>query len=144
MRTTILAIAALVSFVFPATAQTPKPAVGSEQVYWVVTFNVEDMAKFKPIVQKLVAATEKEPGALAYEYSVGTDGKTVDIYERYVDSKAAVSHLVDNFVPNFSKEFLSVAKGQRFVVYGPASDELKKVLADLQPTYMTLFDGFTR
>jgi quinol monooxygenase YgiN len=90
MRTVVLVIVALVSFAFPAAAQTPKPAVGSEQVYWVVTFNVEDMAKFKPIVQELVAATQNEPGALAYDYSVGTDGKTVDIYERYINSKAAL------------------------------------------------------
>jgi quinol monooxygenase YgiN len=102
------------------------------------------MDKFKPIVKKLVAATEKEPGTLQYEYAVGPDQKTVDIYERYTNSKAANSHVTENFAPNFSKEFLAVAKPARFVVYGTASDELKKTLADFHPTYMTPFDGFTK
>ena len=106
--------------------------MGSEQVYWVITFTVDQMDKFKPLVSKLVAAT------------VGADQKTVDIYERYSNSKAAITHLVDNFVPNFSKEFMALAKPQRFVVYGAASDDLKKTLADFHPTYMTSFDGFTR
>ena len=62
MRTFVIAIVALVTFAFPAIAQTPKPSVGSDQVYWVITFTVDQMDKFKPIVNKLVAATEKEPG----------------------------------------------------------------------------------
>jgi quinol monooxygenase YgiN len=96
------------------------------------------------IVQKLVAATEKEPGTLEYEYAVGDDQKTVDIFERYTNSHAAVVHVTENFGPNFSKEFMAVAKPIRFVVYGVPTDELKKALADFRPIYMTPFDGFTK
>jgi len=120
-----------------------KPAVGSEQIYWVVTVTVDQMDQFKPLIQKLVAATEKEPGTMEYEYNVGDDQKTVDIFERYADSKAAASHVTDNFRPNFSKEFLALAKVTRFVVYGSPTAELKKILADFHPVYMTPFDGFT-
>jgi hypothetical protein len=41
------------------------------------------MDEFKSSVGRLVAATEKEPGAMQYEYNAGDDNKTVDIYERY-------------------------------------------------------------
>jgi quinol monooxygenase YgiN len=58
----------------------------SEQVYWAFTVTVDQMDKFKPLVQKLVAATEKEPGALQFECNVGDDQKTVDFFERYTDS----------------------------------------------------------
>ena len=44
----------------------------SEQVYWVFTVTVDQMDKFKPLVPKLVAATEKEPGALQFEFNFGT------------------------------------------------------------------------
>ena len=54
-------------------------AVGRERI---ITFTVDEMDKFKPLVKKLVAETEKEPGAMQYEYTVGPDQKTVDIYER--------------------------------------------------------------
>ena len=63
----------------------------SEQVYWVFTVTVDQMDKFKPLVQKLVAATEKEPGALQFECNVGDDQKTVDFFERYTDSRRPCS-----------------------------------------------------
>ena len=68
-----------------AEAQERKPAVGSDQICWIVTLTVDEMEKFKPLVQKIVAAMEKEPGTMAIEYAVGPDGKTVDIYERYIE-----------------------------------------------------------
>lgn len=144
MRTLSVAVAALCVTTLAAAAQAPKPSVGSEQVYWVLTVSVDEMDKFKPIIQQLVTATEKEPGALEYEYTVGDDGKTVDIFERYADSKAAISHLTDNFVPNFSKEFLALAKPTRFVIYGAPTDDFKKVVTDFKPIYMTPINGFTR
>ncbi len=59
--------------------------------------------------------------------------------------KPAVVHVTENFGPNFSKEFMALAKPERFVVYTVApTDELKKTLADFHPIYMTPFDGFTR
>ena len=72
------------------------------------------MDKFKPLVNKLVAATEKEPGTLAYEYTVGDDQKTVDLYERYTNAHAAVVHVTENFGPNFSKEF---GVGQTYAIH---------------------------
>jgi len=36
---------------------------------------------------------------------------------------AAISRLAGNFVPNFSKDFMALAKPQRFVVHGAASHE---------------------
>jgi quinol monooxygenase YgiN len=115
----------------------------SEQVYWVFTVSVDQMDKFKPLIPKLVAATEKEPGALQFEFNIGDDQKTVDIFERYMDSKAALFHQAESFGP-FSKEFFTAAKLTRWVIYGAPSDEFKKANADFHPIYMTAFDGFVR
>jgi quinol monooxygenase YgiN len=71
----------------------PKAVMGSDQIYWVLTVTTHDLGKFKTLVQKLVAATEKEPGALNYEYAVGDDQKTVDIFERYNNSRTAADHV---------------------------------------------------
>jgi quinol monooxygenase YgiN len=139
----LIALLALAALTASAPAQTPKPVMGSDQIYWVLTVTTDDLGKFKTLVQKMVAATEKEPGALNYEYVVGDDQKTVDIFERYNNSRAAVDH-VANFGQNFAKEFLSLVKPTRFVVYGVPTDELKKSLADFHPIYMTPFDGFTK
>jgi len=144
MRVFVIAILALGTLTLQAAAQAVKPAVGNEQVYWMLTVTVDKMEEFKSLVGKLVAATEKEPGALQYEYNVGDDHKTIDIYERYADSKAALFHLEQTFGPNFSKEFFALAKPTGFVIYGTPTDEFKKSVADFHPVYRTPLDGFTR
>ena len=107
------------------------------------TVTVDQMDKFKPLVPKLVAATAKEPGALQFEFNIGDDQKTVDIFERYADSKAALFHQTASFAPH-SEEFFAVAKLTRWVIYGTPSDEFKKANADFHPIYMTTSDGFVR
>src|SRR5258708_30907874 len=104
----------------------------SEQLYWVFTVTVDQREKLTPLIPKLVAATEKEPGALQF-----------DFFERYTDSKAALFHQTESFAP-FSKEFFAVGKLTRWVIYGTPSDEFKKANADFHPIYMTPFDGFVR
>jgi quinol monooxygenase YgiN len=79
--------------------RTMEAGMRSEQVYWVFTVTVDRMDKFKLLVPKLVAATAKEPGALQFECSVGDDQKTVDFFERYTDSKAALFHQTESFGP---------------------------------------------
>jgi len=143
MRAFVIAMLALGALTLRVDAQTVKSAVGNEQVYRVLTVSVDKMDEFKSLVGNLVAATEKEPGALQYEYNVGDDHKTVDIYERYADSKAGPFHLGQTF-PNFSKEFFALAKPTRFVIYGTPTDEFKKAVADFHPVYMTPLDGFIR
>ena len=81
MRPFVIAMLALGALTLRVDAQTVKSAVGNEQVYWVLTVSVDKMDEFKSLVGKLVAATKKEPGALQYEYNVGDDNKTIDIYE---------------------------------------------------------------
>ena len=115
----------------------------SAQVYWVLTATVDQMDKFKLLTQKLVAATEREPGALQFEFSAGSDQKTVDIFERYADSNAALVHQRESFGP-FAKEFFALAKLTRWVMYGTFGDEFKKANADFHPIYMSPFGGFVR
>jgi hypothetical protein len=78
-----------------------------------------------------------------FTMAVGDDQKTVDFFERYADSKAALFHQRESFAPS-SKEFFNLAKLTRWVIYGTPSDEFKKANADFHPIYMTPFDGFVR
>ena len=126
----------------------------SEQVYWMFTVTVAQMDKFTPLIPKLVAATEKEPGALQFALNIGHDQKTVDIFERYTDSKAALFHQTESFGP-FATEFFAVAKltrenvndaikrhfsrQNRMVIVAVAknAEELKQQLASDDPSPMT-------
>ena len=142
----IVAVIALAGIPLAAQAQATKPAVGSDEVYWVVTLSVPSgrMDDFKQVVDQLVAATKEEPGAIEYEYTASADQSTVDIIERYRDSKAVVAHITQTFGPKFSKPLLDIVKPVRFVVYGTPTAEAKKVLESFNPVYMTPFNGFTR
>ena len=115
----------------------------NEQVYWVFTVTVDQMDRFMQLAPKLVSATAKEPGALQFELNVGDDQKTVDIFERYADSKAALFHQAESFGPH-AKEFFAVAKLTRWVIYGQPSTEFKKANEGFHPIYMTPADGFIR
>ena len=115
----------------------------SAQVYWVLTITVDQMDKFKLLAQKLVAATAKEPGALQFQFSVADDQRTVDIFERYADSKAALVHQRESFGP-YAEEFFALAKLTRWTMYGTFSDDFKKANADFHPIYMSQFNGFVR
>src|SRR5882762_11983263 len=48
-------------------APTMEAGMQSEQVYWVFTVTFDQIDKFTPLIPKLLAATEKEPGALQFE-----------------------------------------------------------------------------
>lgn len=142
MRKYLLALTVLGAMTIPTMAQTP--ATGSQEVFWVLTLDVQPgkMDQFKQLVTEIVAAVEKEPGTLEYEWSASADQTTIDVVERYRDSKAVVQH-VNDFGP-FAKRFFAMVKPARFRVFGTPDDAAQKAIAGLKPEYLTTFAGFTR
>jgi hypothetical protein len=95
-------------------------------------------------MEEMVASTRaNEPGTLSYEWSTSDDGSVCHIFERYVDSPAVITHLVE-FDKKFARRFLELLKPTRFVVYGSPSPEVRNALADFNAVYMQLLGGFSR
>ena len=140
-----VAMVALAGLTTQVQAQATKPAVGSEEVYWVLTVAVApgNMDQLKQLATEMTESTKNEPGALIYEWSASPDQGTIDLHERYRDSDATVLHL-QGFGTKFSKRFLALVKPTRLVVYGAPDAKAKGSLAGLNPIYMTAFNGFTR
>ena len=115
----------------------------SEQVYWILEGTVSDLDSWKALLEEMVAATRNEPGALNYEWTVGADGATCHLFERYADSDAAMVHL-GNFGKNFARRFTSLLKTTRFTVYGSPNEAVKKALGPMGVTFMTPIGGFSR
>ena len=116
----------------------------ADDVHWHITMTVNagKADAVKPLLDKMVAATEaNEPGALIYDYM--GDGDQVQIYERYADNAAAMTHM-GNFGANFADEFLATFSITSVTVYGPAGDDLKEALAPFSPTYLPQISGFAR
>ena len=66
----------------------------------------------------------------------------MNVYERYADSAAAISHL-HNFKAIYGKRFVDMVERKRFTVFGIPSDDLKEVLDGFDATYLSPFDGFS-
>lgn len=116
----------------------------TEPVSWLVELDVKpgmDVA-FRELTVEMVEATRCEPGALTYERFVG-DGGVAHLYERFVDSEAALSHL-RAFQEGFADRFLALVERRRTVVYGEVTPALRRVLDGLHPTYLVRLDGFAR
>jgi quinol monooxygenase YgiN len=102
----------------------------------------EEFLELKSLIAKIVAATQKEPGTLVYEYSVNEENTTVHILERY-KADSVVSHVDTTFAP-FGQRFLELCTITNLVVYGTPDAEVRKRLDPFGAVYMTPFDGFGR
>jgi quinol monooxygenase YgiN len=114
-----------------------------DDLYWVFTLAVKpgQLPAFRSLVAGIVAASRKEPGTLAYQYSISADEKTIHIFERYRDSQAFVTHVEQTF-GGYAERFLSMVTIVSLVVYGNPDAAARKALDSFNATYMTLFDGF--
>jgi quinol monooxygenase YgiN len=116
-----------------------------EQVSWQVELAVKpgELANFRALTAEMVESTRAEPGVLSYERFVSADGQVVHVYERYVDSAAAVAHL-RTFGRKFGGRFVGMVDRKRFTVYGTPSVELRRMLDQFGVTYLEPFGGFSR
>jgi len=144
MKALLLALVALCATALPGAAQEVKPAVGSSQVFWVLILKVQpaQFDQMKQLVAQIVAAAQKDPGTLEYEWNVNAAQDTIAVVERYADSAALIEH--GKGFGAFAKQFFALAKPISFLVFGAPDAAAKKAIAGLHPVYMTTFDGFTR
>ena len=116
----------------------------STHISWLLEVAIlpGQLENFKAVARDLIAVTEKEKGTLAYEWNLSADETSCDIYERYYDSEAMITHV--NSFGNFAERFLKACRPTSFHVYGAPNEAAKAQLNDLHPLYFTHLDGFNR
>jgi quinol monooxygenase YgiN len=118
----------------------------SENVYWLLSLAVNPgrFDDLKRLVTEMVEATQRnEVGALNYEWAISEDRQVCDVYERYRDSAAAMTH-VEWFGANCAERLMELVTPTRFVVYGSPNQQVKDALAAFSPVYMVPLVGFSR
>ncbi|MBI1169789.1 antibiotic biosynthesis monooxygenase [bacterium] len=118
----------------------------SDIIEWVLEMQIQDgqADKVQPLVDEMVAATRaSEPGALHYEYFLNADRTRCTVIERYADNAAVKQHLA-NFGTHFATRFFAAFAPLRFVIYGPADDEVRAALAGNGATFESRIAGFHR
>ena len=115
-------------------------------IVWILELTVKEgkLEELKKVSGELSSyAKENEPGTLVYEWMINENGKKCHIYERYVDSEAAVIHL-EKLLGNGIEKVLAVGDPASLVVYGNPSQKAKEILNGLGAVYMEPIGGFIK
>ena len=117
----------------------------SNPISWHVELQVKpgQLKDLRALTGQMVESTRTEPGALIYERYISDDHQIVHVFERYVDSSAAVAHLTA-FGKMYGERFAKLVDRKRFTVFGTPTVELKKILDPLGATYVAAVAGFSR
>jgi quinol monooxygenase YgiN len=118
----------------------------SSQVSWMLELDVQEGREndLRALIAEMVNDTQaNQPGTLDYEWSISADGKHCHLFERYVDSAAALVH-IGTFGKEFAGRFFEVLKLVRMVIYGSPDHAVQEALANLHPVYMPFAGGFSR
>jgi quinol monooxygenase YgiN len=117
----------------------------SDQISWHVELQVKpgQLGTLRTLTSEMVESTKSEVGALIYERFISDDSQVVHVFERYIDSAAAVAHLVA-FRKMYGERFAKMVDRRRFTVFGTPTPELKEILDPLGAKYVAAFAGFSR
>lgn len=116
----------------------------TREIYWIIHLTVHPgrEAAFRRVSGELIESARQEPGCLAYEWSVGEDGRTVHIYERYADAAAVKIHSERSGAK--VGELAQLVSFDHFAVYGGVTDAVREDLSGLHAGFLKPLGGFSR
>jgi quinol monooxygenase YgiN len=109
-----------------------------------LTINAGKFDKFESIVQAMLAATEKEPGTLGYDWCLSGDRTRCRLLETYVDANAVLAHMTGPAVRELVPKLLEVSSVNSFEVYGNPGPEAAQALAGFGAEIFELWQGLSR
>jgi quinol monooxygenase YgiN len=118
----------------------------ASNVFWTfrVAIKPGKLDALRTLIGEMADASQAaEPGTLLYQWTVGDDGKTAEVHERYVDSDAALFHLA-SFNETFADRLMALVEPMGMTVYGSPSAALKDAVDGAGPEYRRVIGGFTR
>jgi len=117
----------------------------SQHIYFVVSFKINDakLGSFKETAQAMIAATQKEPGALGYEWHFSEDQKRCRLLETYAD-KAAVQAHINGEAVKLIPRLLESSSISGFEVYGDAGPKAAQTLKGFGAEIFQHWNGLVR
>jgi len=109
-----------------------------------VTINEGKFDAFQAIAQSMIAGTQKEPGALGYEWHLSADRKRCRLLETYADANATLAHLTSPVVRELVPKLLQTATLNRFEVYGDPGPKSAEILAGVGAELFPFWRGLDR
>ncbi len=123
-----------------------KGAGMNKHVYFIVSVKINDgkLDAFKNIAQAMIAVTQKEPGALAYEWYLSADRTRCSLVETYADESAVLAHIAGKAVTEFVPKLLEVSGISGFEVYGDTGPKAAEMLKAFGAELFQPWDGLRR
>ena len=108
-----------------------------------LTINAEKFKEFEGIAQAMIAGSEKEPGALGYDWFLSGDRKRCRIVETYADANAVLAHLTSPVVQELVPKLLEASSLNGFEVYGDPGPKAAEMLRGFGAEIFELWHGLS-
>jgi quinol monooxygenase YgiN len=109
-----------------------------------LSINEGKLQEFEAIARTMIAGTEKEAGALSYDWYFGNDGKSCRLVETYADADAMLSHMMGPVVQNLVPKLLGVSSLAGFEVYGEPGTSATEMLKGVGAEIFQYWSGLKR
>ena len=106
--------------------------------------NEGKLDEFEGIAQAMIVGTQKEPGALGYDWYLSDDRKRCRLVETYADADAVLAHLTGPVVQELVPKILTASSISRFEVYGDPGPKAAQMLAGLGAQIFEIWHGLSR
>ncbi len=111
-----------------------------DKIHVLARFKIHEgkLTEFKQGADKCVLVTQKEPGALMYDWFIDEENLMCTVVETYKDSEATMAH-----VGNIQESLTHLMTMSDFSgeVFGNASDELKAALKGMNVVPVPFYAG---
>jgi quinol monooxygenase YgiN len=120
--------------------------MAKQTVYFALdlTINEGQLDGFESIAQTMVAGTQKEPGALAYEWYFSADHKKCRLIETYADANAVLAHINGPVVQELVPKLLGTSSITSFEVYGDPGQKATEMLKGIGAVIFEFRRGMDR
>jgi quinol monooxygenase YgiN len=120
--------------------------MSAQEVRFTVSFTIpaENLEQFRAVAQAMIASTQKEAGALGYEWFYSPDSSRCRLIETYVDSDAVLAHMTGYAVRELVPKVAAIASITGFEVYGDPGSEAATILAGLGAEIFAFQAGLSR
>jgi quinol monooxygenase YgiN len=120
--------------------------MGKQTVCFTVdlTINAEKFDEFESIALAMIAGSQKEPGAIGYDWFLSADRRRCRIVETYADANAVLAHLMGPVVQELVPKLLATSSLNGFEVYGDPGPKAAQMLAGLGAEIFEAWQGLSR
>ena len=120
--------------------------MAAQTVHFMVDLAIHDgkLALFEETAKTMIAGTQKESGALGYEWYLSGDRKSCRLVETYANSDAALAHCTGSVVQKLVPKLLESASITRFEVYGDPGPQAAAMLAGIGAAMFEFRQGLGR